>query len=97
MLVLFNFDGCAILASVMSKANRKRETDRPQLRLLAWVLALVVAAISWLFVDGREGLFLDISAALIFAVGTVWPQAFRWLYRGLWSFAFLLRGRKQGV
>ena len=83
--------------TVMAKTARKRETDRPQLRLLAWVIALVLAGISWLFVDGRPGLIIDVSAALIFAVGTVWPQAFRWLYRGLWSIAFLLRGRRQGV
>lgn len=81
----------------MVKQIRKRDSERPQLRLCAWSVALLIAALGWLIADGRGGLVLDVAAAFVFAIGTVWPQTFRWFYRGLWSLLFLVRGRRQSV
>jgi hypothetical protein len=50
------------------------------LRLVAWALALVVAILSCYFPYTPLGLFLQLAAAAIFAVGTVWPHFFRRLY-----------------
>ena len=57
---------------------RKKKTDGP--RLFAWVVALVLALASLPFAQTRLGLWLEFSAALVFAIGTVWPRTFRGCY-----------------
>jgi hypothetical protein len=79
------------------KNNKKRDAERTQLRLLAWVLALLVAVISTQTPRGQPRLTLELTAALIFAIGTVWPTAFRWLKRLFTSLVPLLSGRRARI
>jgi len=60
--------------------NRKKKTRNAPMRLIARALALVVAIVSCYFPRTPLGLFLELTAAAIFAVGTVWPHLFRGLY-----------------
>jgi hypothetical protein len=79
------------------KKTTKQDGERNQLRLLAWVLALVVAIVSTLSPRGQARLGLELTAALIFAIGTVWPQSFRWLKRLFIFLGLFLRGRRARV
>jgi hypothetical protein len=67
------------------------DPPRRRLRRLAWVLALGVAVAAWLVADPVPSLLLRLAAALVFAVGTVWPGLFRCLYRSLVLLAYPLR------
>src|SRR5262245_2437164 len=51
--------------------------SRTQLPPFAWRLALVLAAAGWRFGPSRPGLALQAAAALVFAVGALWPAALR--------------------
>jgi hypothetical protein len=53
---------------------------RSQLRHFAWLLALLFALAAWREEASFAGLVLSLTAALFFAVGTVWPTALRGLY-----------------
>jgi hypothetical protein len=64
----------------MRRVRKKKKSQGSSLRLVAWVLALFVALLSLSFPHTRLGLFLELTAALIFAVGTVWPRTFRSVY-----------------
>ena len=59
---------------------RKKKPENAPLRFLAWALALVVALVSCYFPHRPLGWFLELAAAVIFAVGTVWPHLFRRLF-----------------
>jgi hypothetical protein len=61
----------------MSKPDKAQGPSGTQLRFLAWSLALVVAAISLMLPRQSWGLVLELGAAALFAVGTVWPRTFR--------------------
>ena len=63
----------------MAREKKKRQNNAP-LRLLTWALALVVAIVSCYFTHTLLGLLLQLAAAAIFAVGTVWPHLFRRLF-----------------
>jgi hypothetical protein len=65
----------------MPRQPSDRNPPQRHLRRLAWVIALVVAVVAWRWPDPLQGFGLRFSAALIFAIGTVWPRLFRWLYR----------------
>ena len=56
---------------------RKKKSRQMPFRLLAWIVALVLALASWFFPQTQLGLLLQLSAACLFAVGAVWPQVFR--------------------
>jgi hypothetical protein len=60
--------------------KKKKSQNNTRLRLLAWTLALVVALASWAASGTRLCLLLEAVAATLFAVGAVWPHAFRSLY-----------------
>ncbi len=60
----------------MRKTRKKKSRQMP-FRLLAWMVALVLALSSWFFPHTQLGLLLQLSAALLFAVGAVWPRVFR--------------------
>ena len=48
----------------------------------AMVLALGLALLGWAVFPGTPaGFALQVSAALVFAVGATWPRAFETLYR----------------
>lgn len=61
----------------MARTRKKRSRRQLPFRLLAWMLALVLAFASWFFPHTQFGLLLQLSAALLFAVGAVWPRVFR--------------------
>jgi hypothetical protein len=67
------------------------DPPRRRLRRLAWILALGVAVTAWLVADPVDGLLLRLLAAVVFAVGTVWPGLFRCCYRTLVLLAYPLR------
>jgi hypothetical protein len=67
----------------MARNRKKKRSENNRLRLLAWMLALLVALASWPFAGMRLCLFLEASAALLFAFGAVWPHMFRGLYSPL--------------
>jgi len=53
-----------------------------RLRVFAWILALVLALTGWVWFDRHPvGFALQLTAALVFAVGATWPRAFERLYR----------------
>jgi hypothetical protein len=79
------------------KNRMKRDVEGTHLRLLAWVLAALVAAASLLSPRGYQSLLLELGAALIFAVGAVWPRSFRWLKRLLTGMVLPFRGRRLGA
>lgn len=60
------------------------DPPRRRLRYLAWSIALVLAVLAWF---EHPSWPLRIAAAAVLAVGTVLPNTFRPLYRGL-RFAF---------
>ncbi len=62
---------------------RKKGNGRGRkLRVFAWVLALGLALLGWgVFARTPAGFALQVSAAVVFAVGTTWPYAFASLYR----------------
>jgi hypothetical protein len=51
-----------------------------QLRHFAWLLTLLFALAGWREEGSLAGLVCSLTAALIFAVGTVWPQVLRGPY-----------------
>jgi hypothetical protein len=63
--------------------KRKKTDGRGRtLRIFAWVLALILAVAGWIVGgNARLGLILELSAAVVFAVGTTWPYAFDRPYR----------------
>lgn len=61
----------------MARTRKKKTPNNSPMRLLAWALALVVALVSCYFPRTPLGMFLELTAAAIFAVGTVWPHIFR--------------------
>jgi hypothetical protein len=63
--------------------NRKKRKSQSHLRLLAWVLALIAALASWPLVGSRLCLLLEVTAALLFAFGAIWPHMFQGLYSPL--------------
>ena len=65
--------------------RRKKGTGRGRkLRMFAWVLALGLALLGWgMYARTPTGFALQLSAAMVFAVGTTWPYAFERLYRPL--------------
>jgi hypothetical protein len=50
------------------------------LRQFGWLLALVLAVAGWRIGPSRAGLTLQATAALVFAVGSLWPAALRGIY-----------------
>jgi hypothetical protein len=54
---------------------------RRQLRLFAWLCALLLAVLAGRAGDPLTRLVLRLAAAFVFAAGTVWPGLFRWVYR----------------
>ncbi len=64
----------------MTRIKKKKKSLNRPLRVLAWVLALVAAVASLSMARTGLSLALELTAALLFAVGAVWPHAFRWLY-----------------
>jgi len=67
----------------MPRNRKKKKSQNSSFRLLAWVLALATALASWPLAGTRLGLFLETTAALLFAFGAVWPHMFRSLYTPL--------------
>jgi hypothetical protein len=67
----------------MRRNRKKRKSQNNSFRLFAWVLALAVALGSWPFAGTRLCFFLEVTAALLFALGAVWPHMFRGLYSPL--------------
>ena len=67
----------------MPRNRKKKNSQKHQLRLLAWLIALGAAIGSWGLAGTRAGLVLEITAATLFAVGAVWPHMFRGLYSPL--------------
>jgi hypothetical protein len=63
--------------------NTEWNPSRRQLRHFVWTAALVLAFIAWRWPGPFGALVLRLVAALLFALGTVWPPLFRWLYRSL--------------
>jgi hypothetical protein len=63
----------------MTRKRKKKSANTPW-RFSAWALALAVALTSLGFPHSHLGLALELTAAVIFAIGTVWPSAFRRLY-----------------
>jgi hypothetical protein len=61
----------------MARKRKKKSHNNVPLRLVAWTLALALALVSCYFPHKPLGLFLELTAAVIFAVGTVWPHLFR--------------------
>jgi hypothetical protein len=61
--------------------TRKKKMENAPMRLVAWALALVVAILSCYFAHTPLGLTLELTAAGIFAVGTIWPHLFRRIYQ----------------
>jgi hypothetical protein len=57
--------------------RRKKRSWGTNFRLLAWALALGVAIGGWSYAPNRLSLFLQLAAALLFAVGAIWPRVFR--------------------
>lgn len=57
--------------------------SRSQLRLFAWCLALMLAVTAWRQEAREIAGGLRLVAAVVFAVGTVWPRAFREVHRAL--------------
>jgi hypothetical protein len=64
----------------MLRNRKKRDGQNSKLRVFAWVMTLILALWGW-GLGGRLGLALEMTAALMFAVGTVWPHTFEGLYR----------------
>jgi hypothetical protein len=60
--------------------TRKKKMENAPMRLVAWTLALLVAIVSCYFPHSPLGLFLELTAAAVFAIGTIWPHLFRRLY-----------------
>ena len=63
---------------------RKKKGDGRgrRLRVSAWALALMLALAGWLVGDRVPlGLILQLSAGVVFAVGSIWPYAFESLHR----------------
>ncbi len=54
------------------------EPPRTQLRHFGWVLALVLAVAGARLAPAPAALALELLAALMFALGTVWPSSLRW-------------------
>jgi hypothetical protein len=71
--------------------NPKPDPPRRYLRRFAWVVALLVAGAAFFFPDPFTDLVLRLTAALIFATGTVWPGLFRWAYLVARAPTYLLR------
>jgi hypothetical protein len=67
----------------MARIRKKKKSQNNHLRLLAWCLALLVALASLPLAGTRLCLLLEATAAILFAVGAVWPQVFRILYSPL--------------
>ena len=67
----------------MARSRKKRNSQNAQLRLFAWLLALLIALLSWRLSHTPWGLVLQLAAALVFALGTMWPSAFQGLYATL--------------
>jgi len=67
----------------MPRNRKKKKSQNGNFRLLAWVLALGTVLASWPLVGTRLGLLLEATAALLFAIGAVWPHMFRGLYSPL--------------
>jgi hypothetical protein len=68
----------------MRQNKKKRDGLNARLRVLAWIMTLILALWGW-GLGGRMGFALEATAALVFAVGTVWPHTFEGLYRLLGS------------
>jgi len=67
---------------VAMRTKKKGDGRGRKLRLFAWVLALVLALLGWgIFHRTPAGFALQLSAALVFAVGATWPYAFDFLFR----------------
>lgn len=64
----------------MRRPRKKVWPSGNQLRHLAWLLAAGPAVGSLFLLQHPLGLFLQILAAALFAVGTVWPRLFRGLF-----------------
>lgn len=60
-----------------------RNPSRRHLRSFAWMTALVLVAVSWRLDSLGLSLALWLAGASVFALGTVWPAAFRWWYVAL--------------
>jgi hypothetical protein len=63
--------------------NKKKGDGRGRrLRIFAWTLALTLALVGWMWLSRSPlGLLLELTAAIIFAVGATWPRSFESLYR----------------
>jgi hypothetical protein len=59
-----------------------------QVRLFAWVTALALALVAWRSHEPTVRLGFKLLAALVFAIGTVWPGLVRWIYQPLVILAF---------
>lgn len=74
------------------RKKKKSDGRGRRLRVFAWALALILAVVGWILGDHATlGLILELSAAVVFAVGTTWPYAFAAPYR------LLAPARKPGV
>ncbi len=65
----------------MRRNKKKRGGQGNRLRMFAWLMALTLALAGWGLGRTRLGLVLELTAALVFAVGTLWPGSFESLYR----------------
>jgi hypothetical protein len=71
-----------------------------QLRYLAWSVAFVMAVVAWFQDSPSAALWLRLTAAFIFAAGTVFPRLLRrpylWLRSGFrWIVATLMKPPRQ--
>src|SRR5438874_6969495 len=64
------------------------DPPRRQLRQFAWLLALFLGVAAWRLEGTAAGLVVRLTAAAAFGLGTVWPGAFRVVYRTLLVLTF---------
>ncbi len=67
----------------MRRNRKKKKSQNGPLRLTAWLLALTAALASLPLSGTRLCLYLEALAAVLFALGAVWPHMFRGVYSPL--------------
>ena len=80
----------------MRARTSSREPTPRQLRHFVWAVAVILALLAWSPAGAAAVWPLQLTAALLFALGTVLPRLFRWPYVALVIiplFALRLLGR----